>query len=893
MNDPARIERSATAAKYIVRCLGRFRIEHSSSNQVSIRTRKSRAVLAALALPGIPMTRDALADLLWSSRGAAQARSSLRQSIFELQHALGADAQVLIADRDTVSVRRELIVTDVELIRMAAAEGDWPRLLALLESSEQGLLVDLDGLDEQFDDWLRIERAQEPEKTLSTAVGAVEKCLTEAGPRAAFDLVSEILRLDPVNEEATRLAMRINHELGDSRGLHRNFGALSGRLRAEYDAEPSAETQALFHRLADATPARKPKPTGPAIVSTGAMQSGPGIASRSRWRLAFVPLAAAAAMVGVSAVGLSGGSLDKDPARQIVVAVLPFDHQPQGDSFLASGIWEHTRAALTRNGSLRVLGRSTTAAMADRKLSPDQYLRRLGVTHLLEGSVRRSGDDVLISVSLAQTADGVIVWQDMFRGRMHEPLALQDAVANGIEGKLRGRLARDGGRRAEQIVTTPEVYGLYSEARHLIGSRKRPNFRRAEALLREAVATDANYAPAWSLLGAAIYFNGRIAIVDSQARTEALRSVRRALTLAPNLGQAHATLALIEGESSPAGERALRRAVELDPNYAEAWNWLGNSLNSQHRYREAIGAYQRAVEIDPLLDVAIINLARSAIENGDRTAADRLIANIERAGADPVLIASVRATELQNRRDYSEAVQTLTGAGFNANGHPPGVLWLSWLETLTGLGHYDRLHAITDCPDWYGPLLAGDTLPPKTFDGKPVRPEEFWTSIFFSTPASRALINRGRTVELLRLYKQAFRTPDEFISKAGRHNLLIELAPLLAVALQLEGARQEAAYILAAASNELEPALEFRANGTARGQLAAVRAAQGERAQAIALLEMAIRQKWLPDGRAQPLDLAGNPAFRSLRGDPRFEAARRSILEHIARERAELGPRRA
>ena len=71
----------------------------------------------------------------------------------------------------------------------------------------------------------------------------------------------------------------------------------------------------------------------------------------------------------------------------------------------------------------------------------------------------------------------------MFRGRMGEPFGLQDAIANGIEGNLRSRLAPQGGRRAEQIATTHEVYGLYSEARTLIASRERDGFRRAEALL--------------------------------------------------------------------------------------------------------------------------------------------------------------------------------------------------------------------------------------------------------------------------------------------------------------------------------------------------------------------------------------------------------------------------
>ena len=69
-----------------------------------------------------------------------------------------------------------------------------------------------------------------------------------------------------------------------------------------------------------------------------------------------------------------------------------------------------------------------------------------------------------------------------------------------------------------------------------------------------------------------------------------------------------------------------------------------------------------------------------------------------------------------------------------------------------------------------------------------------------------------------------------------------------------------------------------------------IRAVQGDKAQAVALLDAAVREGWLPDGRNVAIDLAEEPAFRILRGDPRFEAMRKRILDHVAKERAELGP---
>lgn len=874
------VGRGWTGASLVARCLGAFRLEGGSGSQFTIRTRKARALLAVLAVQRRAMPRESLADLLWSDREAAQARSSLRQTIFEIQHADPSRGRLLVAAREDLSVSCEVIVTDLELIRTASSSEDWPQLLTLLETSDAGLLIDLDGLDREMDDWLRLQRAQEPAKTLATAVSAAERCATEAGPRAGLDLISEVLRLDPGNEEATRLAMRFAHELGDRVGLHRHFTALRDRLREEYAAEPSPETMELLGRLANAN-------VRPAESARGVEEPVLGASSPKRLQVFAAAVLAALALVA------AGWWLTRPGAStlQTVVVVLPFDHQPRDQSYLAAGLWEQTRAALTRNSAIRVLGRTTTAAMAEQKLAPDQYLKRFGVTHILEGSVRRSGRDLLVSVSLTRTSDGVIVWENAFRGRMGEPFALEDAIANGIEGKLRARLAPGGGRRAEQIATTPEVYALYSEARDLISTRQRLNFQRAEALLREAVKKDPNYAPAWSLLGAAIIFNGRIAIVDAKARAEGLAYVKRALSMAPNFAPANATLALVEGDASKEAEAPLRRAVALDPSYSEAWLWLGNSLATQGRPLEARASYRHALELDPLLSPAIYNLYGIADELGDKSTKAWVWKQVARAGASPETFYGLKAQDAYLTGDYSAGLKLLRNHGLDAGGKPAPLLWGFWFDLLTAAGYYNQLHGITGCPHWYAPLLAGKTLPPKTFDGKPVTSEEFWTSSFFSTAASRAMINLGASRDLVRLYRTGFRNADDFISETDRQDMLPELAASLSVALSAEGSTDEASYLLAAASVREEQKISRFPNGRSDpARLAMVKAAQGDPDRALALLGRALAFGWHPDGRLIAIDLAQEPAFRGMRNDPRFRETRKRILDHIARERAELGP---
>ena len=891
MNIAERVRREATGTVMIGRCLGGFRLEDSSGNELQFRTRKARAILAILALSGRPMSRNGLADLLWSDRGDAQARASLRQTIHELQHLDWHGGTLLTTGRDDVSAARGALVTDLELIRAASANGDWARLLTLLESSDCGLLNDLDGLDPELDDWLRLQRAHEPAKTIAAAIDAAERCASGVGPRAALDLIGEILRLDPANEEATRLAMRFAHDLGDRVALHRHFAALRNRLREEYDAEPSPETLDLLAQLGNGQGSRATKQPDLAAETARPEEQRP---RRSSFRVSLAAVAAVVAVLLIATAALvflrrdNAGTVQARGA--IVVAVLPFEQQPPDGSFLAAGLREQTRAALTRNSSIHVLGPVTTEAVAGQRLTPKDYLRRFGVTHLLSGSVRRQGEELLVSVSLTRTSDGMAVWQDQFRGRMGEPFALQDQVADGIEAKLRAQLSPGGGRRAEEIATLPEVYALYSEARQLIAMRDGAAMLRAEALLRQAIKADPNYAPSWALLGEAIYFNAKGAVDDGKGRAEAVAAVRHALSLAPHLATGHGILALIQGEQSAESEATLRRAVTLDPNYSEAWNWLGSSLAGQSRLKEAVSAYEHAIAIDPLLYPAAGNLLRTAIEINDTATIDRLFQKITQAGASPDTVASLKVEQANAYGDYARSIRLLSVYPRDADGHATGRLWDGWFDTLIALGYYDKLHSVTRCPAWYSSLLGGQALPPTTYDNKPVAPEEFWTSMFFSAPASRAMVRLGRSQDLVKVYRAGFRDADDFISRTGRFGMLGELAPNLAIALQQTGHQQEAAYLLAATAMNLEEVLKRVPRKDETAHLARIRAAQGDRARSLALLSSAIRMGWLPKGRVVALDLAEEPAFHDLVGDPRFEAARKHVLDHIAKERAELGP---
>jgi DNA-binding SARP family transcriptional activator/TolB-like protein len=887
MNRPVQV-----GTRLRLHCLGHLRLQDFAGSDLNPRTRKARALLAYLAVTGRPASRERLADLLWSDRGAEQARSSFRQAIFELRHLANEEAALTAPQPDEVSINAELITTDLNVIRRSAEDDDFEQLEALLSGSDAGLLTDLDGLDPEFDAWLRVERAHEPSRTLAIAIEAANRCFEILGPQAATSLVAQIQRLDPSNEEAARLALRIAHQLGDRGSLHRQFEHLRSRLKSEFDAEPSPETAELFRQLSGETQKPAANAANEKLAVATAEQSAPGIPvvahSTRHWHWT-VPVLALAALGGT--IAWWPDSKVAQPAEPPLLAVLPFEQLPRGDGSLADGLWEDTRALLSQNGTVRVLGRTTSQAMADEKLAPKAYRERFDVDYVLDGSVQRHGDRIRVTVSLTRTADGIGIWEQAFEGRLGDPLALQGAIAQGIEGRIRGRLARGGGALAEQIATNPEVYALYSEARALLRTREQNDIDAAIELLRRAIARDPGFAPAHASLATALSIGRPSPIGTSSRHLEAVAEARRAIALAPNLSQAHASLALAEGMGSPVAEQALKRAVALDPGNAEAWNWLGNVRGQQFRPDEAIQAYWKGVEADPLWMPAATNLAEFLVKFGEARDVEQIAGRIDRTGGDPELAIYVRSMAKINSGDYSTGLRQLLAYRRNKL-HGSGGLANDGLgDGLMRLGYYGEVAKLWNREAWWAPVQRGEAIPPDVVDGVKVGPRDYWLASYFPIYASRAAIKLGHPEVLVDRYRRGFRSSDDFVATLTALGEGQRVLPNLAVALIETGDKAEAGRLLAATDKFVSQGLVRSGNDRElMVELARIRAIQQRDKEALDLISAAIARGWLPDGLEVALDLADEPAFRDLRGNPRFEAARRKIFTHIARERKELGP---
>ena len=582
MADQGKAREPVWASAASLALLGPMRLSNSAGDGFTPKARKSRALLAVVALAGTPVARSRLGNLLWGDRGEEQAKASLRQALYELRPL--ADSGALCADRQTVSLNRAKLPTDLSELERGFARGDFAGVASALERVQWPLLSDLDDLTPELDEWLRDERARISSAIVHGAAGLAQSALEASQPAIARRIADAAERIDPLDECLARLGARADLALGDRAAAHRRVGRAAARLKEQLGIDPAPETRAL---LADEAAG----PGGPK-----APQAAPA-AQRLRWRGILAPalilLAAIAAAIALYL--LRPASVEAVPT----IAVLPFEQIGQKQDYFASGVSDEILNLLSHQRQMRVLGRISAAEVGDRSNSME-IARKLGISHLVDGSVRTSGDRVLVIVRMTRVADGAQLWSERYERQLGDIFAVQKDIASAVAS----RLARSIGPNAPQA-TSPDVYDRYLAARQLVRERRELPLQEADRLLREAIRLDPGYAPAHAELSQVIMLRtnhptsyGSIPFVE--ARAEAERLAKRAIELDPNLGDAHAAMGFLSLDHDRRSAPYFRQAVALSPQRPEFHRWYAQTLFEMERYDEAIREYERAVAIDPL-----------------------------------------------------------------------------------------------------------------------------------------------------------------------------------------------------------------------------------------------------------------------------------------------------
>lgn len=293
------------------------------------------------------------------------------------------------------------------------------------------------------------------------------------------------------------------------------------------------------------------------------------------------------------------------------IAVLPFVNlsSDPDQAYFCDGIAEDIISDLNHVPGLRVVAR--TSAFAFRGHSGDlrEIGRKLSVSHVVEGSVRKSGQRIRVAAQLNDVAGGHQLWSERYDRELSDIFAIQDDISRAIVEKLKLELGKlQSAQRPTQDVPV-EAYQLYSRARYEMNLRSADGLHRALDYLQQSIRLAADYAPAWAgladayfLLFAYDYMTPRDAI--ARART----AVHRALELDGCLADAHATLGGILTYYDWAwadAEQAFLRALELSPGHATAHQWYGELLSYLGRNDESIRHLETALRHDPLSVVVL------------------------------------------------------------------------------------------------------------------------------------------------------------------------------------------------------------------------------------------------------------------------------------------------
>ncbi len=325
----------------------------------------------------------------------------------------------------------------------------------------------------------------------------------------------------------------------------------------------------------------------------------------------------------------------------------------EDNEYFSDGISEELLNTLVRIDGLQVASRTSAFSFKNQDVDIPTIASRLNVDHIVDGSVRRAGSQVRITAQLVDVSSDRQLWSESYTRELSDIFAIQDEIAQSIADALELTLLGEGaGRRTEDI----EAHDLYLLGRFEFHKRTPESLSRAIGLFEEAIEKDPEYALAYSGLAdtySLIFQYGDFDPLVAFERAE--KNARKAIELAPDLAEAHASLglSLATQQLVPEAREHYRRAIEINPDYSMALMWLGTTL--WNRPLEALELFRDAERVDPLHPLIAENIGNmlSVLGRYDEAAEhfDQAIAD----NPDVVVILFTRSVMEFNRGRFDEA----------------------------------------------------------------------------------------------------------------------------------------------------------------------------------------------------------------------------------------------
>jgi TolB-like protein/Tfp pilus assembly protein PilF len=564
-----------------LRLLGGIELRGRDGAVATPRGNKAKALLACLALAaGEPWPRRKLMGLLWSDRGAEQARDSLRQALAELRRAFD-EPSPLIADNHAVAFDPGFVVADAVAFERLVAAGHPAEACALY----RGAL--LDGLavnDPAFAAWLAAERQRLHAMFLRALAESMAGAWQAGDREAAAEAARRLLEQDPLHEAACRTLMLALAARGQRAQALSLYDGVCERL-GQRGTEPEPATSEVHERIR--------------------RQGTVAAEAESRPSIAVLPFA-----------NLSGREPDQD--------------------YFGDGMTEDITTDLAQISALFVAARHSAFTLKGKSISAPDAARALGVRYVLEGSVRMAERRVRITAQLIDGATGGHVWAKRYDRDLGDVFAVQDEIARSIAGALSvellpGETAAIGKRTTENA----EAYQYYLMGRWflmLVGDKRA--FRVARQMFAKAIDIDPNYARAHAGIATSDCF--LLLTSDPGLSFDGIfASSARALALAPELAEAHAAkgVALDTAGRFEEATAAFEQAMRLDPDSFDTHFFYGRTCLSRGLPEQAIRLFERAAELQPkdfrALAFASMEYKKLGRLEAERSAMQRCLERVE------------------------------------------------------------------------------------------------------------------------------------------------------------------------------------------------------------------------------------------------------------------------
>ncbi|HLE00456.1 MAG TPA: adenylate/guanylate cyclase domain-containing protein [Bdellovibrionota bacterium] len=326
----------------------------------------------------------------------------------------------------------------------------------------------------------------------------------------------------------------------------------------------------------------------------------------------------AAAFVAFVAAGLGwyfveNGGIQSRPDTAIRetlrVAVLPFENisLTHDDEYLSEGMTEELISNLSRLRQLRVLARASVVQYKAASKSADQIGKELKVSALIQGSVRKMGDLLRITVQFVDVASQEARWSREYNGRVDDIFELQSKIADEIVAHFRGRslasaLVEDPAR--DSFVPDAEAYNEYLKGRYYLNRRTEESLLQGIGELKKSIQREPRFAPAYAALANAAGLQSYYGLVrPREAMKQVSKFSEKSLSMDPQSVDALVSLAEAEAYfhfNAKKAEELFQRAIEMNPMHPIAHSWYAEFLASRGRFPEAITEINQALALDPL-----------------------------------------------------------------------------------------------------------------------------------------------------------------------------------------------------------------------------------------------------------------------------------------------------